>query len=229
MNIHAFICTRSKNLGKTTQTLVEYYQDAGINVSLIVNSKSIFSGYKSAFDKANPNPDDIIILCHDDIEVLTDKKVFKKLLISKLQDPKNGFVGVAGTTRLGETGVWWDIKLWQDQFHSGLVLHGKNIEESDPSFYGKYQEVVAMDGLFLAATARTLSRVGLERPNYLKGEWDFYDIHYTISSHKMGLKNYTVPITLLHNSSGELVGRDSWHINRKAFLHKYRKDIPITV
>jgi hypothetical protein len=229
MNIHAFICTRSKNLEKTTEKLIEYYKDAGINVSLIVNAKSIFSGYKSAFDRANPNPDDIIILCHDDIEVLTDKNIFKKLLIEKLDNEAHGFVGVAGTTRLGESGVWWDIKLWQDQFHSGYVMHGKNLSKVDPSFYGKYREVVAMDGLFLAATARTLNKVGLDKPAYLEGDWDFYDIHYTISAHKLGLKNYTVPIMLLHHSSGELVGRDSWHKNRLAFLKKYKKDIPIAV
>ena len=228
MNIHAFICTRSKKLEKTTQDLVEYYNDAGIKVSLIAGARSIFSGYKSAFEKANPAPEDIIILCHDDIEILVNKKLFLTLLIDKLSYKKNGFVGVAGTTRLGESGVWWDIKLWQDQFHSGFVLHGHDINKADPSFYGKYRRVVALDGLFLAATADTLRKVDLAKPDYLSGDWDFYDIHYTVSAHKQGFQNHTLPIMIMHHSSGELVGRDSWHNNRKAFLNKYKNDIPIT-
>ena len=30
------------------------------------------------------------------------------------------------------------------------------------------------------------------------------------------------PISIIHDSSGELVGRDSWHKNREAFIHNVK-------
>ena len=227
MNIHAFICTRSKKLRSVTEDLVKWYTKAGINPCLIVGAKSIFSGYKKALDRTKPDPGDIIILCHDDIRIITDPEVFKSILIKKLNPVETGFLGVAGTTKLGHTGVWWDLNLWQDQKHSGYVMHGESLDNADPSFYGKYGQTVCMDGLFLAATAHTLNNVGLEKPEEFEGDWDFYDIHYTTKAHLMGLKNYTVPIMILHESIG--MPREMWHKNRGAFLETHEGIFPIEV
>ena len=88
-----------------------------------------------------------------------------------------------------------------------------------PTFYGPYDNVAVLDGLFLAAKAKNLKTVGLEKPQYFEGEWDFYDIHYTTTALKHGMKNRAVPIPMIHHSSGQLVGRDSWHKNRQAFIN----------
>ena len=222
MKVHAFICTRSKDLKSVTTKLVEYLKAAGVEVSLIVNSSSIFKGYKKALDRAKPNPDDIIILCHDDIEILNHKDSFIKVLVTNLlHQPKTGFLGVAGTTYLSEDAVWWNHQLWQKGKHSGFVLHGEDINNLQPTYYGEYREVVVLDGLFLAASAKTLQTVGLEKPEYFEGEWDFYDIHYTTKAREMGLKNKTVPLFIVHNSGGDLVGRDSWAKNREAFTQNH--------
>ena len=84
-----------------------------------------------------------------------------------------------------------------------------------------------MDGLFLAATVKTLRKVGLEKPEYFPGEWDFYDIHYTVTARKQGWRNFTVPLFIKHESRGELVGRDSWHKNREAFIKN--TSLPIVI
>ena len=68
--------------------------------------------------------------------------------------------------------------------------------------------------------------IGLEKPDYLKGGWDFYDIHYTLTAHKMGFENKTIPIAIVHHSPGELVGRDSWHINKDLLYNKNEKEFP---
>jgi len=60
--------------------------------------------------------------------------------------------------------------------------------------------------------------VGLEKPDYFTGDWDFYDIHYTASAFLKGYTNKVIDLNILHNSRGELVGRDSWHLNREAFI-----------
>ena len=216
--IYAFICTRSKNFSNTTNKLSSYLSRAGVKTKFLVGQKSIFSGYSNAFKKFNVQDNDIVIMCHDDIEILTDPEVFKNIIVNTCLKVDTGFIGVAGTTHLSEDAVWWNHQLWQQGKHRGHVYHGKDIMEADSTYYGKPDRVVCMDGLFLAASGRVLRDVGLDKPEYFEGDWDFYDIHYTVTAHKKKYKNHVVPISLLHNSKGELAGRDSWHKNREAFI-----------
>ena len=157
-------------------------------------------------------------MCHDDIEILTDPEVFKNIIVNTCLKVDTGFIGVAGTTHLSEDAVWWNHQLWQQGKHRGHVYHGSDILTADSTYYGKPDQVVCMDGLFLAASGRVLRDLGLDKPEYFEGDWDFYDIHYTVKAHKKKYKNHVVPISLLHNSKGELAGRDSWHKNREAFI-----------
>ena len=226
MNTYAFICTREKGPTVTRNNLTHYLSRAGVQVKLLVGQDSIFSGYKKAFELTKPDPTDIIILCHDDIEILSDIKIFKNALETHLSQYKSGFAGVAGTTFLDKDAVWWNHDRWKAGLHRGHVFHGKSPYEYDNTYYGPPAQVVAMDGLFLAAPAKTLEKVGLDKPEYFEGEWDFYDIHYTTKAHQMGLINKVVPIMVLHNSFGELAGRDSWHRNREAFVQN--TDLPIS-
>ena len=216
--IYAFICTRSKDFYPTTKKLSSYLSRANVSTKFLVGQKSIFGGYANAFKKFDIKDDDIVIMCHDDIEILSDPKVFLDIIVSNCLKHDTGFIGVAGTTHLSEDAVWWNHNLWQQGKHRGHVFHGNDILTADSTYYGKPDRVVCMDGLFLAATGKVLREVGLDKPEYFEGDWDFYDIHYTVSAHKKKLKNLVVPIQILHNSKGELAGRDSWHKNREAFI-----------
>ena len=230
MRIHAFICTRTRDLSATTQKLVSYLSRCRTEVKLIVGSDSIFKAYTTTLEKADPDPEDIIILCHDDIEILLSEGHFLQVLITSLLDPKTGFIGPAGTTELTSRGVWWDQEQWSKGKHRGFVIHGDNLSTgSNPTYYGAYGPVAVLDGLFLAAKARTLNKIDLNKPSYFDGDWDFYDIHYTYAAKRAGLTNKAAPILLMHNSSGELVGRDSWHKNREAFVTKNQANFPITI
>ena len=86
-----------------------------------------------------------------------------------------------------------------------------------------------MDGVFLAATIKTLRSIQLTKPAAFQGAWDFYDIFYTFQTHLKNKKNYTVPIQIRHESIGELAGRDSWHKNREAFINIFDKHLPASV
>ena len=166
-------------------------------------------------------------MCHDDIEILTDPELFIRIIVKSLLDKKTGFVGVAGTTHLSEDAVWWNHRLWQQGKHRGFVYHGNDILSADSTYYGKPDRVVCLDGLFLAAKGSTIKTVTLDKPEYFEGGWDFYDIHYTVSAHEKKYHNKVIPLNILHNSKGELVGRDSWHKNRQAFIN--RKNLPIII
>ena len=218
MKTYAFICTRDKICSPTLKKLLEYLASVDVSIKLLISQNSIFSGYEKVFNSIKPDDDDIIILCHDDIEILTPKETFNTLLQVEL-NKKTGFIGVAGTTLLGTDAVWWNHKLWTKGYHRGQVFHlmDKSVEKT---YYGEPGEVVVMDGLFLAARASTIKDVGLAKPDYFEGEWDFYDIHYTSKAYHLGYENKVIPLGVLHNSIGELVGRTSWHKNREAFIKK---------
>ena len=198
--------------------MVNTLSSFGVEVKILANQSSIFEAYKKGMDLCDAKDGDIIILCHDDIELLDSKEEFISKLAICVQ-PRTGIVGPAGTTNLGNDAVWWNQKNWQAGYHRGLVSHiSKENGEVYGTHYGPQGQVVVLDGLFLAARKEVWDTIGIKKPDYFEGDWDFYDIHYTTESHRLGYKNYTVPIDMVHHSSGELVGRDSWHKNREAFI-----------
>ena len=218
MKLYAIICTRDKDINPVTTTLVNTLSSYGVEVKLLVNQASIFSAYEKGLQACEASPQDIIICCHDDIVLLNEKVSFVAALAS-CTNPETGVVGPAGTSLLGKDAVWWNQERWQAGYHRGAVRHNdKEQEKIQNTHYGPYGQVVALDGLFLAARKEVWEKIGFKKPDYFEGLWDFYDIHYTTSAHLLGLKNYAVPIKLTHYSSGELVGRDSWHKNRQAFI-----------
>ena len=133
-----------------------------------------------------------------------------------------GFIGPAGTACLTNDGVWWNQRLWKEGRHRGYVVHGNKVHP-EYTFYGMPGRVVVLDGLFLAAKASTIRRIGgLSKPPYFPGAWDFYDLHYTLEAHLHGYANQVPPLFIRHESHGELAGRGSWHVNREAFVkHKF--------
>ena len=219
MNIYAVICTRSADkYTKTTEKLLKYYSEAGIKVVLLANQSSIFSAYTLALKKIKPGPEDIVIFCHDDIVIRDSESEFVQMLQDELHDNSVGFVGPAGTTYLTRNAVWWNQDIWRMGGHRGCVYHLNGQGREYKTFYGDPGPVVVLDGLFLAAKGRTLQEIDFERPEYFEGLWDFYDIHYTTQAHLKGFTNKAIKMNILHNSAGELAGRESWHRNREAFI-----------
>lgn len=223
MDIHAFICTRDNNLSVTTQELLSYLDKCDIEVHLLVNKSSIFNAYADELALIEGNP--LIIMCHDDIEILCEPSKFKKTLVEWASGAETGLVGVAGTQKLAETGVWWDRDVWMQKLHRGCVFHEQD-GMFHPTWYGGPGNVVVLDGLFLAGYADKLRNIGLEKPKYFEGDWDFYDIYYSLRSYEScGYINKVMPIYVKHDSVGELAGRESWHKNRKKLIQMYRLPI----
>lgn len=218
MDIHAVICTRSRQVPKITHELVQYLASCNIKVYLLANQSSIFSAWASGHKAANPDKDDIMIFCHDDIIIRDKPEVFVEKVKQTCNLPKTGFIGPAGTTNLGENAIWWDQERWKMGLHRGFVKHMNELRQEYDTNYGPEGPVVALDGLFLACRAEVIEEIGLEKPDYLIGDWDFYDIHYTTTAHAKGYTNRAFHMNITHASKGELVGRDSWHQNREAFV-----------
>ena len=216
----AIICTRDKGLSAITTGLCETLSDFGVSVKVLAKQDSIFSAYKKGLEACNAGDKDIIIFCHDDIQIKNTAGEFIAVL-TKCLDDETGIIGPAGTTHLGEDAIWWKQDRWSQGLHRGIVHHyGKDGQVITKTVYGQYGQVVALDGLFLAARKEVWETICLDKPPYFPGLWDFYDIHYTTRAHKLGFKNYAMPFNIIHLSRGELVGRDSWHKNREAFINQ---------
>jgi len=232
MNIHAIICTRSReNISETTDRLLAFFHQCNIKIYLMSGATSIFDAYLGAYQKINPHKEDILIFCHDDIEIRESPHNFLNIITSSLKDDAVGFIGVAGTTYLGDNAVWWDQAAWQAHKHRGRVTHLLHADKAPEAQYGKSQQifeevtfygppgdVAVMDGLFLATTPKVVDAIGLQKPKYFKGNWDFYDIYYTSQAFLKGYTNKVVDINILHASRGEIAGKDSWHKNRESFI-----------
>jgi hypothetical protein len=225
----AFIPTR-----ETTQPepIYSFLKSAGWEVVVLSKYSSIFEAFRTGMESFKINAEDYVIFCHDDIEILTNPKDFNYFIDEKLEKPDTGFVGVAGTKLLKNSCVWWeDLNKKTEYLNplSGFVLHGKKTEKMFGNWYGPYGRVAVLDGLFLCAKGSTLYSINLKKPEVFNGMWDFYDIYYTAQTTVKGKKNYTVPIQLVHESIGELAGRDSWHENRKAFAVAFSDHLPLAV
>ena len=226
----AFIPTREEK----EYEICSFLKEAGFEVHLLVNKKSIFEAYANALSEHDVKKDDIVVMCHDDIQILSNHSVFNEILEANLSLEKAGFVGVAGTQLLQRSGVWWEGLNHgapvspMNPLH-GCVYHGDSIHNMSPTYYGGFGRAVVMDGVFLAAKGSTLFSIGLSKPPYLKGNWDFYDILYTFKAFKKGLDNRVVPISILHKSHGMGIQQDSWKENREAFTQRFSDHLPASI
>jgi hypothetical protein len=218
--IYSVICSRSNKPNNTLPKLLSYFNRNNIKYWVSYDANSMFEGYKLGIEKLNPSPDDIVILCHDDIEILSEGSVFKEILTTELISGDVGFVGPAGTTHLGADAVWWDMTRRQQGLHSGFVFQGHDYKTMTPNYFGPCRNVVVLDGLFLAARKSTLDKIGLNKPKEFPTNWDFYDLYYTLTAYEMGLTNKAIPIVILHNSNGYM--RETWEANRLGFKKIFR-------
>ena len=146
MDIYALICTRSReDISPVTDQLLSFLSRCGIKIFLIAGAKSIFKAYHGALEKTQAKPDDIIIMCHDDIEIKEDPTVFVEKLKDTFKRYMIAFAGPAGTTFLDTDAVWWEQNRWKQGFHKGKVTHIDPQNKPYPTYYGPPDDVVLLD------------------------------------------------------------------------------------
>ena len=107
--IYAIICSRKDKPTKELDKLIYFFTSLNIQYHIAYDAESVFKGYKEGIDHLKPGKDEFVVLCHDDIEILSDRNDFREILKEHLFNPKVGFIGPAGTTLLGSDAVWWEI------------------------------------------------------------------------------------------------------------------------
>lgn len=206
MNRHVFIATRTTsveradlntNIGK----LDNYLRTAGWEPHYAEGKSSIFKAYASLYESVSPAPDDQVILCHDDIEILVLPNVFNTLLNRWLSLDNVGFVGVAGTCVVTEK-IFWHVCAQEHKAGGGGVFHGSGLNAMEYLNYGPARSAVSMDGVFLATTGRVLDKIQLHAPKGFEANWHGYDTFYTIQAFRLNLNNVIECGILIRHGSG---------------------------
>jgi glycosyltransferase involved in cell wall biosynthesis len=166
---------------------------------------------------------DIVVLCHDDIYFDTNNWANK---LTKVFDKNSeyGIFGMAGTTHMPKSGMWWEdrTKMY------GIVNHendGKKWESKYSESLGNdVKEVVVVDGVFIAL-----------HKNKIKNNFDesvsgfhMYDINFCFKNFLEEVKIGVITnIRLTHKSIG--MTNEQWETNKNLFAEKYKSNLPTKV
>jgi glycosyltransferase involved in cell wall biosynthesis len=166
---------------------------------------------------------DIVVLCHDDIYFDTNNWVNK---LTKVFDKNSeyGILGMAGTTHMPKSGMWWEdrTKMY------GIVNHehnGKKWESKYSESLGNdVKEVVSVDGVFIAINKNKI------KSNFDESVSGFhmYDINFCFKNFLEEVKIGVITnIRLTHKSIG--MTNEQWETNKNLFAEKYKSNLPTKV
>jgi hypothetical protein len=179
--------------------------------------KSLSKVYNEIIDESN---NDVIVFCHDDLEF--DTINWGKKILKHFENSDYGILGVAGTTDIPKSGMWWEDR----RKMIGIVNHkheGKKWESKYSKSWGdSVNECCMVDGLFIAVNKNKIQHKFNEE---IDG-FHFYDVDFSFRNFKSDVKIgviYNIRIT--HLSIGQT--NESWENNRKIFEEKYKDILPI--
>ncbi len=211
---------------KIDPEFVEYLRKSSGNPKVEIipfenpGTHSLTEAYNIILEKST---NDIVVLCHDDIYFDT-KNWAQKLVKHFKRNPDYGILGVAGSVKIPESGMWWEepVKM------RGIVNHehkGKKWESKYSTNIGnQIDDVVLVDGLFIALKKSKIQKTFDEE---VKG-FHLYDVDFCtrnfIEDVKIGVV-YDIRVT--HLSIGQT--NEQWEENRKIYAEKYKDSLPLKV
>ena len=161
----------------------------------------------------------IMVYCHNDIIFKT--KNWGRILLTKFNSTNYSIIGVAGSTYIPESGVWWEDKSKM----VGIVEHTDGIREWVSEYSvekkGKITDVLLIDGLFMAVDWDNTENDFNEE---YKG-FHFYDVSWSFNNWLSGCDiGVTTDIRILHKSVGAV--NEKWEENRKQFVNEFKDELP---
>ena len=162
---------------------------------------------------------DVVVLCHDDIYFDT-KNWFKKI-IKHFEKTDYGILGMAGTTHMPSSGMWWEDR--SKMF--GIVNHesgGRKWESKYSDSLGNdIKEVVVVDGVFIALDKTKIKQNFDESVD----GFHMYDINFCFRNFIEGVKiGVLTDVRITHKSVG--MTNEQWDTNRQIFSEKYKNSLP---
>ncbi len=208
---------------------------------------SLVQAYHETAMRIN-DPDALLIFCHQDVRPLQSplpegmqgavpdlpasmrwaRKAFLepglwlKITTELVRQEDTGIIGVAGAI-----GVVGETPWWQYPDVSGSAIHITDNKKPAINLYGPFGRVAVLDGICLMFRSGTYRKL-LPPPSELTG-FHYYDMDLCIRAHLAGLKNWTVPLVLVHEHKGKGATRSRLRDDRKVFWDIYKESIPFSV
>jgi hypothetical protein len=190
-----------------------------INVIEKINNgeKSLSQVYNEILNESETS---IVVLCHDDIYF--DTTAWYSKIIKHFDKSDYGILGVAGTTYLPKSGMWWEDR----KKMVGIVNH----EHEGKKWESKYSESVGnsiikttiVDGLFMVIHKERIK----DGFNENFSGFHFYDVSFCFENFIQGVNVGVITnIRITHKSIGKT--NEQWEENRKLFESKYSEYLPI--
>ena len=181
--------------------LLSSLKSVNTELYLIKGKENIYEKYNIGIDKIKSkilNDDDIICFIHEDVKIL-DQYFEEKLNYIFKEKPNVGLCGVIGTNELLENGSWW-INSKEKKFGHIIQENGKKIYHFLEKNVGYFEDMVIVDGLFLAIRGELINK-GLRFNESFKS-FHLYDLTICFQVLEMGYKIACVDILLQHKSPG---------------------------
>lgn len=181
------------------------------------NEYSLSEIYNKALNE-NYCENSIFAFIHNDI--LFKTRNWGRVLLSRFNNYNFDIIGLAGTTKLDNDGVWWSDR------HKlcGIVNHTDGDKEWESKFSPEFsgiKEVITVDGVFMAVNPDTIIHKFDEK---YKG-FHFYDISFCFPNYLDGCNiGVTTDIRIIHKSVG--ITTPEWEVNRLKFIDEYVDELP---
>ena len=221
VQISVISCSRSGNLKRFKENL---RNTIGVEHEIIIidNSEgkySLFQAYNQGIEKSKG---EILCFIHDDVVLHTEN--WGKILMKLFSKHKEvGLIGIAGSKlKTKMPSAWWDCP--QPYRAANIIQHldEETKEHWNYSFKQNEEEVVSIDGVFMAA--RKDDTIGFNKN--LKG-FHNYDLSFSIDYLKKGYKIITTnQILIEHFSMGTL--DSSWYRSSIELYNQYKGDLPLS-
>jgi len=189
-----------------------------INVIEKINNgeKSLSETYNEILQESKT---DIVVLCHDDIYFDTNSWYSK--ILNHFEDTDYGIIGVAGTTYMPKSGMWWEDRSKM----VGIVNHeseGKKWESKYSGGFGNgIKETIVVDGVFMVVKKSNLKQNFDESVS----GFHFYDIQFCFRNFIEGVKIGVISnVRVTHKSIG--ITNQQWEKNRILFSEKFGSFLP---
>ena len=167
-----------------TSEMLESRGDYPLDIQVVEGNSSIFSNYNLGMEKSRYP---IKVFIHQDVHLL-DTLWVDKVINAFFSFPSCGLIGLVGTTKLFNQGMWWESG---NEHIFGTVLSGK--EKADWSFgiVNDPVEVECVDGFFLA------TNTNIKWDTELTG-FHLYDLDYSREIKKAGYTIMVIPHKAWH-------------------------------
>lgn len=180
----------------------------------INDASSLAEGYNRAFVRSNG---DLLIFCHDDVEILSSNFCLELDLAMAHCD----IVGVVGATKV--TGpAWWHAG--SDYARGAVVMPSTEIDGHFVLLvYGGIDtplstDITGIDGLFFAVKRKVFNQVRFDEITF--DGFHLYDLDFTLSAYRAGFRLGVAPrLALLHHSTGAY--NKDWLTYAKRFSEKH--------